>query len=500
MPETTHSLIDPDLSIVGPTKEVGEHVPDAIDWVSLTEAAAIAGVSPRSLRARIAAGSLQARRNGKAYEIRRGEIEAAARPRRIGRPLSAAKSWSLLAVAARLETPLLTDRERRKIADALRARPFAAIAPSIAKRATVHRYTADGAAIVALATDQEIIISPVVGLPDGRIRGYVRADRLDEIATRHSLEPSSVGTVLLRAYEDPFPFAGDDGLPEIVGVVDAIDDPDPAVAAAGRAAAESLGIIDPDALPEPEPAPDPVPDPAELAAAEAALAAERRRAALRSVGAVTAVAAATTAVMLILAIVLTMLLRPADSVTIEPPLFRPDAPAPIVEPAPAATVPLASRIRIAALEIDLPIISGDTERAGNPDGYPFCDVAHYLTTYGQPDDVGTTYIYAHAQEGMFGPLLAASLEGDAALMGLEIEVFTADGRIHRYELTQIKRGATDFSMADSAATVGERRVVLQTSEGPTAASTKLQVGARWIETVPGPSDAARPSAYPRICG
>ena len=499
MPESTHSLIDPDLSLAGPAKEMGEHVPDAIDWVTIAEASAISGVSARQLRARITAGTLHARKRGKAYQIRRGEIETGARPRRIGRPLSPAKAWNLIAVAARRETPLLSDRERRKIADALRARPFASIATSIGKRAESVRYTADGAEIVAIATDPEILISPVVGLPDGKIRGYVRADRLEEIAARHALEPSSVGTIILRAYADPFPFAGEEGLPELVGIVDAIDDPDPTVVAAGAAAAAALGTIDPDVVPEPEPEPEPLPDPTELAAAEAAAAAAVRRARLRGIAAVAAVAAGTAAAAIVVAIIAALLLRPSDSVEALP-LFRPDAPAPIAEAAPAANVPVASRIRIETLGIDLPVINGDTERAGNPEGYPFCDVAHYLTTYGQPDDVGTTYIYAHAQRGMFGPLIAASIEGDDALLGLEIEVFTADGRIHRYELTEIKRGARDFSMADVAATIGEQRLVLQTSEGPTAASTKLQVAARLIETIEGPSDEARPTAYPRICG
>ena len=52
----------------------------------------------------------------------------------------------------------------------------------------------------------------------------------------------------------------------------------------------------------------------------------------------------------------------------------------------------------------------DSERnvPGNPRGYPLCDVAQYWTIYDLPGKPGTTWIYAHAQEGMFLPLFTIS--------------------------------------------------------------------------------------------
>ena len=64
------------------------------------------------------------------------------------------------------------------------------------------------------------------------------------------------------------------------------------------------------------------------------------------------------------------------------------------------------RVIIPSLRIDLPVISRDLRVPGQgPDGYPPCDVALYQTAFGQPGQPGTTYLYAHAREGMFLPLL-----------------------------------------------------------------------------------------------
>ena len=41
---------------------------------------------------------------------------------------------------------------------------------------------------------------------------------------------------------------------------------------------------------------------------------------------------------------------------------------------------------------------------GNSRDYPLCDVAQYWTIYDLPGAPGTTWIYAHAQPGMFLPI------------------------------------------------------------------------------------------------
>jgi len=199
------------------------------------------------------------------------------------------------------------------------------------------------------------------------------------------------------------------------------------------------------------------------------------------------------------------------------PLFTPPAP-PIATARPPATatpVPLdptqtsepppspdsdgvASRIRIPSLSIDLPVVPGDLVVPGNVDLYPLCDVAMFLREYVQPGQPGATYIYAHAQRGMFWPLLKASQADDGAdLVGALIEVYTSDGMLHLYEIYTVKRHATDLSLADTPP--GVHILVLQTSEGVSGTIPKLQVAAHPFSVVPASPVEANPSPQPRVC-
>ncbi len=175
------------------------------------------------------------------------------------------------------------------------------------------------------------------------------------------------------------------------------------------------------------------------------------------------------------------------------------SPAPSAPSSPSS-MPAASatRIRIAALEIDLPVVSGDLQVAGNDGFYPLCDVALYLTDFVAPGVPGSTYIYAHAQRGMFLPLLQASRDNDgAAMIGALVEVYTADEMLHLYEIDQVKRHATDLTLAQTLP--GVHQLVLQTSEGPSGTVPKLQVAARALSVVRADAGTALPSPEPRVC-
>ena len=169
-------------------------------------------------------------------------------------------------------------------------------------------------------------------------------------------------------------------------------------------------------------------------------------------------------------------------------------------PAPGSTDPVATRVVIRSLGIDLPVLSGALEVPGQgPADYPPCDVALYLPEYAQPGQRGTTYLYAHARDGMFLPLLRASEEEDgAALMGTLVEVYTGDGRQHVYTITRVKRHALDFSLADDIPRRSQR-LVLQTSEGPRGTAPKLQVLAEPVTTLDAAAGDAHPRAVPSAC-
>jgi hypothetical protein len=169
-------------------------------------------------------------------------------------------------------------------------------------------------------------------------------------------------------------------------------------------------------------------------------------------------------------------------------------------PAPTNSPPSvrASRIRIASLGIDLPVVPGDLQVRGNIANYPLCDVAMYLTGFVQPGEPGTTYIYAHAQDGMFAPLLHESyIDNGAAMIGALVQVYTNDNKLHLYEITRVKRHATDLSITRIPA--GQQQLVLQTSEGWHGHVPKLQVVARPIAVVAAKPADANPVPHPRVC-
>jgi hypothetical protein len=182
-------------------------------------------------------------------------------------------------------------------------------------------------------------------------------------------------------------------------------------------------------------------------------------------------------------------------------------PAQVVAASPVAASPgditgdaVATRVVIRSLGIDLPIVSGATRIPGQgPAGYPPCDVALYLTDYVQPGQRGTTYLYAHAREGMFLPLLQASEQDDgSALLGTLVEVYTSDGLQHVYSISRVKRHALDFSLAQDIPRRSQR-LVLQTSEGPRGTVPKLQVLAEPVTTLDAGVETAVPTAVPRAC-
>jgi hypothetical protein len=165
---------------------------------------------------------------------------------------------------------------------------------------------------------------------------------------------------------------------------------------------------------------------------------------------------------------------------------------------PAPDRGVASRIRIPSLGIDLPVVAGDLDVPGNQAFYPLCDVAMYMPDYVQPAEEGATYIYAHAQRGMFAPLLKASQSGDgAAMIGALIEVYSSDDVLHLYEIYEVKRHALDLSLATT--NPGEHILVLQTSEGPSGTIPKLQVAARPLSVVTATHAEANPGPQPRVC-
>jgi hypothetical protein len=193
------------------------------------------------------------------------------------------------------------------------------------------------------------------------------------------------------------------------------------------------------------------------------------------------------------------------------PTESPAASAALATPAPRITLPplasvgpsadpsapadrVATRVRVAALKIDLPVV-----KPGRPKEYPLCDVAQWLGALGQPGQGRATYLYAHARTGMFLPLLDASLtkKGRAKLLGMVVEIWTSDDQRFLYEIVDVRRHQLTLDDATSAT---DEELWLQTSEGPKGTPGKLQVVARPLSQESSDHASAHPKAKPVVCG
>lgn len=175
----------------------------------------------------------------------------------------------------------------------------------------------------------------------------------------------------------------------------------------------------------------------------------------------------------------------------------PATPGPTLPRVPVLKPPAyASRVVVSALEIDLPVISGDLQP---PPSYPFCDVAAYVTRFKQPYEIGLTYISAHAQRGMFAPLLKASERNDGAeLLGMAVQVYTNDGRRFDYHVTRVVRHALDYAVLNDIS-LDQQNLILQTSEGVYGTLEKLQVIAAFDSETTVELAEANPVPMPRDC-
>jgi hypothetical protein len=162
-------------------------------------------------------------------------------------------------------------------------------------------------------------------------------------------------------------------------------------------------------------------------------------------------------------------------------------------PPPADRV--ATRVRIKGLRIDLPVVKGNA-------GYPYCNVAMYLAALSQPGFGKATYLYAHARDGMFLPLLQTKARGQR---GQIVEVWTSDDMVFRYEISEVIRHVPYDKGLDRPAAVTTEELWLQTSEGPRPPpgqppGPKTQVVASFVSAAPASHAAAHPKARPVACG
>ena len=161
---------------------------------------------------------------------------------------------------------------------------------------------------------------------------------------------------------------------------------------------------------------------------------------------------------------------------------------------------VATRVVVPALKIDLPVVRGNSD-------YPLCNVAMYLHTgktaakdaFGQPGEGRATYLYAHARDGMFGPIyeLAIQKKNAKKMLGMVVEVYSSDDMVYLYEIREYRLHALDLEDALGAT---DEELWLQTSEGPKGTPGKTQLRAIPISVTAADHGDANPKPKPAVCG
>jgi len=159
---------------------------------------------------------------------------------------------------------------------------------------------------------------------------------------------------------------------------------------------------------------------------------------------------------------------------------------------------VATRIVIASLKIDLPVVELPA-----PPGFPYCNVAmrwladNRLVSPGLP---GATYILAQPQAGMFLPLLQDSqVNNGKALKGKKVEVYTSADWLFTYSITEVHRHVVpDSHTLDGPLAARSPELWLQTGDGP-ARSTNLLVAAKLVSANPTSHAAAQPLPKIVVC-
>ncbi len=180
---------------------------------------------------------------------------------------------------------------------------------------------------------------------------------------------------------------------------------------------------------------------------------------------------------------------PSALVTLPPIGTASPSATPTTTPAPPADR-VATRVRVRGLDIDLAVVKGNS-------GYPFCNVAMYLPSLSQPGFGKATYLYAHARDGMFLPLLRTKARQQR---GQVVDVWTSDDWLFQYRITEVRRDQSFTTGLDDPSAASTEQLWLQTSQGPGRTFGYTQVIAEPIGARPADHRTANPTARPVVCG
>jgi excisionase family DNA binding protein len=227
------------------------------DPLSLSDAAALLGVSADRVRALIASGELRAHRVGSHWLVERGAAQSRKRAEvPAGRPLSQRAAWGALAMLDGRPAPWLSPRMRARLCKRLASRDLRPV--ELRRRAHIERFRVHSSKLdraladpdvresgvrVAAAAGLDLLVSrPASQPPDSALSSdeplrevYVDSDRLPAFISRHKLVRSPEPNLVVRVIPELWPFADASACaPPAAIAVDLLESDDERARRAGR--------------------------------------------------------------------------------------------------------------------------------------------------------------------------------------------------------------------------------------------------------------------------
>jgi excisionase family DNA binding protein len=203
--------------------------------LSVADAAVALGVSDRRVRQLLASGELFGRQLGRAWVIDSAAIERL-RPKRVGRPWSAASAWAVLELAAG-DDPELSPVERSRARKRLAGSGLAGLVDQLQSRSDRREMYAHPSALDRVGDDADVVRSGVsaLGIYDvdlivsDEAEVYVRSSKLADLMDRYALQSDpDRSNLIVRVVDDGvWPFGNDASVaPWPVVAVDLLDSGD----------------------------------------------------------------------------------------------------------------------------------------------------------------------------------------------------------------------------------------------------------------------------------
>jgi excisionase family DNA binding protein len=182
------------------------------DLVSISDAAALLGLSATRVRLMAAQGRLPAMKIGNRWVVERSAVEHRRREKvGRGRRFNPRNAWALLKLASGEDPPPLDPSIRSRLKKALALEGLRGLGPRLKDRALVTLYNAHPGEIPYVLEDEALMrsgISAAASLDSGLLSGreadgYVAQSQLKSFIAQHALSPAGVdGNVRLRVVPD----------------------------------------------------------------------------------------------------------------------------------------------------------------------------------------------------------------------------------------------------------------------------------------------------------